>query len=267
MINGGIIGPNNPSSIKTSGGIWRLEEAQSGVKSSKWPSNNLTVRNNLLSWYDVADASTVTISNGKVSSLLDKSGNGRHATQATASQQPSYVTNAQNGLPTLNFIASSSNSLVISNPVTHSTGNLHIFGVVKGKNMTANNSSGFYGSSGQTNTISYCFPGAINSNRQTLLHGSIAWLPSSSVALFNNTNFYQINASWDGTNIAYRQSRTNDGTGTYTGRPLNSSNALGMQESTSYSDIYLSELLVYSVPLSESDRDLVESYLFNKWAV
>lgn len=267
MINGGIIGPNNIFTTTTSTGRWSLEEANSGVKASQWPANNLLIRNNLMSWYDVADASTVTVTGGKVSSLLDKSGNGRHATQATASQQPAYVTNAQNGLPTLNFTTASSTVLNIANPIIHNSGNLHIFGVVKAKTMSQSNNAGFYGSVGQTNTIAYCFPGAINANRQTLLHGSIAWLPSSSVATFGTTSFYQINASWDGTNINYRQSRTNDGTGTYTGRPTNASNALGSQESTAYSDIYLSELIIYSAPLSNDDRNVVESYLYNKWAV
>lgn len=266
MLNGGIIGPVNPTSRSVAGGVWRLEEEYAAMKAGLWV-DSLPVRTNLLSWYDVSDSSTVTLSSGKVSSLLDKSGNSRHATQSTAGQQPVYTANAVNGKPTLDFTSANSTVLNIANAVTHSAGTVHIFGVVKAKTMAINNNSGFYGSVGQTNALAYCFPGAVSANRQTLLHSGVSWFTASSVASFNTTNFYQLNTSWDGANVIYRQSRTADGTTVYGGRPANSSNALGAQESTSYSNIYLSELIVYSSPLSASDRDLVENYLFNKWGV
>ena len=41
-------------------------------------------------WYDAAEDSSITSSGGKVSQWLDKSGNNRHATQATAANQPTY---------------------------------------------------------------------------------------------------------------------------------------------------------------------------------
>ena len=41
-------------------------------------------------WYDAAEDSSITSSGGKVSQWLDKSGNSRHATQATAANQPTY---------------------------------------------------------------------------------------------------------------------------------------------------------------------------------
>lgn len=266
MPNGGILGPINTPSAAVANGIWRLGEQYSAAKSSAWVSG-LPVRTNLLSWYDVSDPSAVTVSAGKVSSLLDKSGNGRHATQSTSGQQPVYTANAQNGLPTMDFTAGNSTVLTIANPVTHNSGSLHIFGVVKAKNVAVNNNSAFYGAVGQSNTVAYCIPGAVSANRQTLLHSGVAWFPASSVASFGTTSFYQLNASWDGTNVVYRQSRTADGTATYTGRPTTSSNAIGAQEASSYSSIYISELIVYSAPLSTNDRNLVETYLFNKWGV
>lgn len=48
-------------------------------------------------WFDAADAATVTLNSGNVSEWQDKSGNDRHATQATAGNQPSYSTAALNG--------------------------------------------------------------------------------------------------------------------------------------------------------------------------
>lgn len=49
-------------------------------------------------WLDAADATTITLNSGNVSAWNDKSGNNRHATQATAGSQPLYATNAVNGL-------------------------------------------------------------------------------------------------------------------------------------------------------------------------
>jgi len=54
-------------------------------------------------WLDAADASTVTLNGSTVSQWDDKSGNGRNASQATASLQPTYTTNGLNGKPVLSF--------------------------------------------------------------------------------------------------------------------------------------------------------------------
>lgn len=260
------LGASPVNTYGSTSGKWSLPSEMTSRLKNSWVLD-LPVKTNLLSWYDVADSSTVTVSGGKVSSLLDKSGNNRHATQATVGQQPVYTTNAQNGLPMLDFTSANSTVLTIANPVAHTSGTTHIFGVVKAKGMTITNNAAFYGAVGQSNALAYCFPGAVNANRQTLLHSGIAWLPSSSVATFGTTNFYQLNTSWDGTNLAYRQSRTDDGTGTYTGRPTTASNAIGAQENSFYSNIYVSELIVYSSPLSTADRNSVENYLFTKWGV
>ena len=48
-------------------------------------------------WFDASVASSVTLNGGNVSQWNDLSGNDRHATQATAGNQPSYSTAALNG--------------------------------------------------------------------------------------------------------------------------------------------------------------------------
>ena len=60
-------------------------------------------------WLDAADASTVTTVSGAVSQWNDKSGNGRHATQGTAGNRPSYTTAAVNNKNVLTFDGSSDN--------------------------------------------------------------------------------------------------------------------------------------------------------------
>lgn len=53
-------------------------------------------------WLDASDSSTITLSDGKVSQINDKSGNARHFTQGTYSLQPGIDT-TQNGLAVLDF--------------------------------------------------------------------------------------------------------------------------------------------------------------------
>jgi hypothetical protein len=48
-------------------------------------------------WLDAADASTVTTVSGAVSQWNDKSGNARHASQATAGNRPALISNAYTG--------------------------------------------------------------------------------------------------------------------------------------------------------------------------
>lgn len=59
----------------------------------------------LAGWWDASDASTITLNSTTVSEWRDKSGNGRHATQATAANQPVYSTNQVNGRPALTLDA------------------------------------------------------------------------------------------------------------------------------------------------------------------
>jgi len=54
-------------------------------------------------WLDAADASTITLNGSTVSEWMDKSGNARHATQATAANQPTYTLNGLGGKPVLTF--------------------------------------------------------------------------------------------------------------------------------------------------------------------
>ena len=54
-------------------------------------------------WLDAADASTITLNGSTVSQWSDKSGNGFHVTQATASLQPTYQATGFNSQPTVFF--------------------------------------------------------------------------------------------------------------------------------------------------------------------
>ena len=52
-------------------------------------------------WLDGSDSTTITLNGSLVSEWRDKSGNARHAAQATAAAQPTYTSNDLNALATL----------------------------------------------------------------------------------------------------------------------------------------------------------------------
>jgi hypothetical protein len=69
----------------------------------------------LESWWDAADAASVTLDSGRISQLADKSGKGRHAANTTSgSTQPTYVTGARNGLNVARFAAASVQRLTVA---------------------------------------------------------------------------------------------------------------------------------------------------------
>lgn len=91
-------------------------------------------------WYDVNDFSTITQISGVVSQINDKSGNSRHATQATDAARPAYETNVQNGKPALKFDGIND---FLRSDFTLSGFPLVIFGVYKGDNGTYTTSYNF----------------------------------------------------------------------------------------------------------------------------
>jgi len=54
-------------------------------------------------WLDAADSATITLNGSTVSQWNDKSGNARHASQASAANQPTYTASAYAGKPALTF--------------------------------------------------------------------------------------------------------------------------------------------------------------------
>lgn len=72
------------------------------VYSAKWTPSLIST----LAWYDADDTSTITLNGSNVSQWNDKSGNTHHVTQASASAQPEFVQDAQNGRSGIRFTTS-----------------------------------------------------------------------------------------------------------------------------------------------------------------
>lgn len=80
----------------------------------------------LATWLDADDSTTVTLNGTTVSEWRDKSGNGRHASQATAANQPTYTANALNGKRALTTTGTAGQGMTLS-AWTYSTNNTAIF--------------------------------------------------------------------------------------------------------------------------------------------
>lgn len=59
----------------------------------------------IYAWYDFADSSTLTLNTTYISKVRDKSGNGKDVSQATALNQPTLESNAQNSKSAAKFYA------------------------------------------------------------------------------------------------------------------------------------------------------------------
>jgi hypothetical protein len=71
--------------------------------SSLW---NPTQLPGLVLWLDASDSSTIFLNGSNVSQYNDKSGNNNNAVQATADNQPIYISSGLNSKPTLSYIGS-----------------------------------------------------------------------------------------------------------------------------------------------------------------
>ena len=71
------------------------------IASSTWTPAVLGTQ--VAAWFDADNAASITLNGSSVSRWNDRSGNGRHVSQSSASAQPLYETNQLNGKPVLTF--------------------------------------------------------------------------------------------------------------------------------------------------------------------
>jgi hypothetical protein len=88
------------------------------VRSTALPSWSMTnLGANLVAWWDISNASSVTSSGGFASAVTDLTGNGHDLTQSTGANQPAYSATGRNSLPALTCDGSN-DFMVIGAPTT-----------------------------------------------------------------------------------------------------------------------------------------------------
>lgn len=216
------------------------------------PWNPAQLGASLALWLDADDSSTITLNGSNVAQWSDKSGNDRHATQATAANQPAYLATGFNGKPTLTWDGNDDAMLMsMSLPVT----DLNLFAVADPNGVAQN---------------SYIMDIA-NVRRIFATNGqmfSSSWLPAVAPITTGGQRIYgfttgpanQIVYS-DGTavsTIAAVPAAVVDGVVGLGNR--NSGTAFGLNGE-------MSEVVFVSGTLSDTDRQRLEGYLAWKWGL
>ena len=220
---------------------------------------SLPIVSTLQLWFDANDPNSYTLSGSNITQLIDKSGNGNHSTTFTGIQ-PTFETNALNGLPLFNMSSAGGFSGSMQN--TGTTMTVFIIAI-----LTLNNASsrriidfddGLGGDNGQsikkavitfTPIRLYRANLSVNSNISNI---NTPYLVS---CYFDNTNGYL------GTNGTYYTPFAVSGNFAINKYGI----GLNFNNNTVYGGCKYGEVLVYNSSLSLSDRQRVEGYLAWKW--
>ncbi|MFM6833169.1 MAG: hypothetical protein ACKPKK_02345 [Dolichospermum sp.] len=201
-------------------------------------------------WLDAADSSTIILNGSTVSQWRDKSGNERHATQATAANQPVYQATGLNGRPTIGFDGTNDALLSwfsLALPATvilvFRINAYKSFGVIYGNATT--NTLGLHSS----NSALYNFDGSgVRTLSTTLTTTPImvasAWSSSQIQSYLNGGNAFTFSTS----NPAFSG--------------LNIGNVFFGTESL---DGSISEIIITPNIPTDANRQLIEGYLAWKW--
>lgn len=232
-------------------------------------------------WLDASDGSTVTLNNGNVAVLRDKSGNGIDFAQQYAAYQPAYAIGAQNGRSLIRVPTALDGGAF---PLINNNVPISALGT-QGTTMF------FAGCPhANTRTVRTFYSALSGTNRFQLYHPfrSTATSQARSVASYNSSADTLIDYYWPAGgaetvphilcyHLRSQDSRTLEVNGVevvsqaVTPQTLTGTQAIGLlnniiNNSTQYrGDFY--ELLIYSTPLSAAARSAVAVCLKAKWGI
>ena len=224
-------------------------------------------------WLDAADSSTlfdataggslVTTDGAAVARWADKSGNNRHATQATANARPLLKTSIKNGKNVLRF--DGANDQLVGVPCKWD-GQVTVFYVAK-----TNNNAGyvFYDGSGNTNNDAFHF--GWNAGKPTV-YGN-GWgsgrTPNASSGVSYTGSFIMTSSVLGSSSSIFVNGATPTGSSVANGslsQAANNNYVIGY-ETYWWFNGDISEILIYNSALTTTQRQAVETYLNTKWAL
>ena len=216
-------------------------------------------------WFDAADASTITATGGSVSQWSDKSGNGRHAQQATPSAQPTSGTATMGGRNVLTFGGTGFLDAAYDAGLNPANGGAFVVGRITGGTNTyrspLTSRSGGYGGYNLY---------ASQGNLWEYWHGNGGWkvLAGTAVTL-HEANLLAM--TWSTTTVEGWRNGTTEATSAFgmvpnTSRPTRigggATELAGMQYGW-VGDI--AEVVIVGQSVSTADRQRLEGYLAHKW--
>lgn len=314
---GGYIGFNRvpaASALNSAAvGVWTLREAEANRRAGTWPTTfaNPTSLTGLQLWLDAADSATLfdattggslVAANGTVKRWEDKSGNGRHATEAT--NGPTRKTNVQNGRDSLDFDGANDTLQIASSQATfaflHQSAQATIFTVYRPSYSPPGTdiATGFH-PIWETGSSSGLNPGVdLSFNNVTPNAEMIDWRVTGNAAgrlrkridggapnnVFSMLSIVTDNGNATSASRAtLRRNGGASGGATLTGSPfdngsVSSSNAgrnftisgQGTATGASTSAFFngdIAEIIIYDSALSDTNRQAVENYLLAKWGI
>jgi hypothetical protein len=221
-------------------------------------------------WLDANDASTITLNGSTVSQWRDKSGNARHASQATVANQPMYSATEFNGNGRIRFDGTN-DSLSIASTALFSSGNANLsmffvyssiassgYGAIFA-NYIAGNLEVLYATSG----LGYAMPwGLYNNAPMDLASGGYVQNKKSIIGAIRNSGVFT--GYTDGTtdlsvsNSASVYTESNTQSQWYIG-----SNNVGGENA----NVEIAEIILVNSAISTTDRQRLEGYLAWKWGL
>lgn len=209
-------------------------------------------------WIDASDTSTITASGSplKVSQVDDKSGNGNHVAQATASLQPTSGASTQNGLNVLD-----ANNDRLANSYQMTAGHT-VLSVYKHTNEPSTVLQTFFGATVTGQGI------GMGWNTTSKTYNSFIWASTeSNRSIAHDAGFIiqgmTVTASWAHT---VRVNGENGST-TSTSSPSIASGFIAIVDGGLGLVGSLAETVVFNAALSSSDLEKVEGYLAHKWGL
>lgn len=226
-------------------------------------------------WLDAADPSTITIATG-VSEWRDKSGNGRHFTQAVGGSQPAYNQNGINNLGSISFngtakaLQRTPEAWAFQYPITS-------FIVFRASALTNayNSLFEFYTTAGPANAG---WSDLIKSNGRSAVYAAntASGQPNydgTGVATYVTNQTYIFSAIHQNNSLIGLQNGKTDGSnsGSYTLRTNLGTSPLYIGSSplfNRYTNWQIGEVIITNnAALSTSDRLKIEGYLAWKWGI
>jgi hypothetical protein len=248
--------------------------------------------------FDATSGGSLVAADGAVARWEDKSGNGRHATQATSGSRPLRKTSIQGGKAVLRFDGTNDSLSIASSAETfkflHSVSST-VFCVFK-SGATANPGHSLYVVFGTANTTTSVVGVTLytSDGNASTANDAIYWYVSRGGAgtypvFFDGNNYFPSNAfalisllsrPQDGTSANRLAIRRNGGNLSTENAPggspqtvstANSTNDLTIGRLPSGESEFLNgdiaEIIIYNAALSDTDRAAVEAYLIGKWAI
>jgi hypothetical protein len=229
--------------------------------------NSLPVpRSGLVLWLR-PDYEMTTVS-GKVSSWGDASGSGNTATQATSGNRPTFLSNAINGQPAVQFNSGSSTFLQLPGGMSDLSSGVSILAVVKPYSVSSGARLLDFGNGSASDNIYLSEPTSTGLTLETYNGSSGTSVTSSSAITLNQ---YQVVAAVDngsGTATIYTnafEGAQNASMGTLNNL-LRADNNIGEASAGgNYFNGEIAELVVYSRALTVSELSDLQSYFMTKY--